>query len=159
VAGRPATQYVAGLVGLNLYAGRRGAGGAVSLDSGGTVIARDSDPAGLPGERVLVAVPPGAIALHLDRPGPGSPRNVWPGTVRSFELLADRVRVRVQGAPSALVDITPAALADLALAGGTAVWLSAKAGEVACYPDAGSAEPGGAEPAGPGPHGEPAEFG
>jgi molybdate transport system ATP-binding protein len=37
------------------------------------------------------------------------------------------------------VDITPAAVADLRLAPGQAVWLSAKATEVIAYPDLGRA--------------------
>jgi molybdate transport system ATP-binding protein len=84
---------------------------------------------------VLVAVPPAAIALHAARPPAGSARNVWRGTVTGVELLTDRVRIAVDGPPSALVDITPAALADLDLSPGRVVWLSAKATETVAYPD------------------------
>ena len=84
---------------------------------------------------MLVAVPPAAIALHAAKPPAGSARNVWRGTVTGVELLTDRVRVAVDGPPSALVDITPAALAELDLAPGRVVWLSAKATETAAYPD------------------------
>ena len=41
--------------------------------------------------------------------------------------------------PSALVDVTPAAVADLRLETGTRVWLSAKATEIVSYPDPGRA--------------------
>jgi molybdate transport system ATP-binding protein len=44
-----------------------------------------------------------------------------------LELLTDRVRVQVDASPPALVDISAAAVADLALRPGTGVWLSAKA--------------------------------
>jgi molybdate transport system ATP-binding protein len=43
--------------------------------------------------------------------------------------------VQVAGTPSALVDITADAVADLGLVEGSAVWLSAKATEVDVYPD------------------------
>jgi molybdate transport system ATP-binding protein len=120
VARRPASQYVARLVGLNLYPGVLGPDGAVSLDrqAGGGVLhaaGGAADGAGGTGRpvagRVLVALRPSA------------------------ELLTDRVRVRVEGSPPALVDVTPDAVAELNLAAGSAVWLSAKATEVECYPD------------------------
>jgi molybdate transport system ATP-binding protein len=139
VARRPANQYVARLVGLNLYAGRVESGGGVRLDGGGALIAAaataDQAETALAGQRVLVAVSPTAILLHADRPERVSARNVWPATVAGLELLTDRVRVRLDGQPPALVDITPAALAELRLGVGSAVWLSAKATEVACYPE------------------------
>jgi molybdate transport system ATP-binding protein len=84
---------------------------------------------------VLVAVRPTAIALHTEPPIHSSPRNVWRGTVAGLELLTDRVRVQVTGAPSALVDVTADAVADLDLAEGTPVWLTAKATEVDVYRD------------------------
>ena len=87
-----------------------------------------------PGTAVLVAVAPSAVAVHAGRPGVGSPRNVWPATVTSLEPLADRVRLALDGAPPALADITPRALAELRLEPGSEVWLSVKATEVAAYP-------------------------
>jgi len=138
VARRPATQYVARLVGLNLYAGRLESGGTsctVALDGGGSLVALSGEHPLAAGQRVLLALSPHAIGLHAERPALLSARNVWPATVRGLEPLADRVRVRVDGAPPALVDITPAALAELGLAEGSPLWLSAKATEVACYPE------------------------
>jgi molybdate transport system ATP-binding protein len=84
---------------------------------------------------VLVALRPSAISLHTERPGHSSPRNIWPGRIQGLELLTDRVRVEVHGTPSALVDLTPDAVAELDLAFGTEVWLSAKATDVDVYPD------------------------
>jgi molybdate transport system ATP-binding protein len=86
------------------------------------------------GAAVLVAVAPSAVAVHAGRPGAGSPRNVWPATVTSLEPLADRVRLALDGAPPALADITPRALAELRLEPGFEVWLSVKATEVVAYP-------------------------
>ncbi|MDT4937414.1 MAG: molybdate transport system ATP-binding protein [Pseudonocardiales bacterium] len=141
VARRPATQYVARLVGLNLYPGTRATSGHVVLDDGGTLTAAGLADTGeqpdLPGpaDRVLVAIRPSAIALHTSPPTHASPRNIWPGTVAGLELLTDRVRVQITGTPPALVDITPDAVADLHLTEGTPVWLTAKATEVDSYPD------------------------
>lgn len=146
VASQPATQYVARLVGLNLYTGMlEVATSRVSLDAGGTftVTSGGDDPvaavtAGQSTRPVLVVLRPSAITIHTARPTQGSPRNVWQGTVTALELLTDRVRVQVDAAPPALVDISAAAVADLALRPGIAVWLSAKATETEAYPDPGS---------------------
>ena len=101
VARRPATQYVARLVGLNLYPGtldvRR-------RDRAARRQAARSPPHRTPrcppsGTDVLVAVRPSAIALHTERPEHASPRNVWAGTIAGLELLADRVRAQVDGQP------------------------------------------------------------
>ena len=132
VARRPATQYIARLVGLNLYAGTRTDATSVALDDGGTLIAASS---GDVRQRVLLALRPTAIALHTSKPDHSSPRNVWPGTIAGLELLIDRVRVQVDGTPPALVDITPAAVTELDLAAGARVWLSAKAMDLDAYPE------------------------
>ena len=134
VARRPATQYVARLVGLNLYPGTlASADGTVQLSGGGSLTAALNDPRPSPHTDVLVALRPSAISVHTERPDHASPRNVWAGTVAGLELLADRVRAQVDGRPSALVDLTPAAVADLGLIPGLPVWLSAKATEVDIY--------------------------
>jgi molybdate transport system ATP-binding protein len=135
VARRPVTEYVARLMGLNLYSGRLSdpARGRIELDVGGELFA--SGTASLTkGSRVLAALAPTAISLYLDEQPEGSPRNVWAGTVSGVELLTDRVRVAVKGAPDALVDVTAAAVADLRITPGLPVRLSAKASEVTAYP-------------------------
>ena len=147
VARQPATQYVARLVGLNLYTGTLDpTTNHVHLDDGGifTVTMGDGgltaqDRTRQSTDRVLVGLRPSAITIHTARPTHASPRNVWKGTIGALELLADRVRVQVDAAPAALVDISAAAVADLALAPGTVVWLSAKATETEAYPDPGTA--------------------
>jgi molybdate transport system ATP-binding protein len=140
VARRPATQYVARLMGLNLYGGRLEPDGTVALDDGGHLVV-PPDPAitRTTTTRVLVGIRPSSISVHTQRPDQVSTRNVWPGTVAGLELLADRVRLQVEGEPAALVDITPAALADLGLRPGSSVWLSAKATETETYAE--QAEP------------------
>jgi molybdate transport system ATP-binding protein len=148
VARRPATEYVARLVGLNLYAGSIAdrATHRIDLDNGGTLYAAGAGPEDgeaviLPfaGTRMLVAVAPTAITLHTREPDPSSARNRWSGRIAGLELLTDRVRVAVDGYPSASVDVTPAAVADLELRPGLGVWLTAKATEVTAYPDPGGA--------------------
>jgi molybdate transport system ATP-binding protein len=134
VARRPATQYVARLVGLNLYAGILRARGTVVLDTGGVLAVAPADGIS-PGDRVLVGLRPSAVTIHTTHPEHSSPRNVWPGTVDGLELLADSVRVHVAGSPAALVDVTTAAVAELDLHPGRRVWLSAKATETDVYPD------------------------
>ena len=135
VARRPATQYVARLVGLNLYAGALDPRGTtVRLDTGGTIAVAPED-GWAPGARVLVGLRPSAVTLHTTRPEHSSPRNVWAGMIRGLELLVDRVRVQVDGTPAVLVDVTPAAVAELGLHPGLQVWVSAKATETDVYPD------------------------
>jgi len=120
----------------NLYAGDLDPDRTtVSLDGGGILAVSLQDET-RSGARVLVGLRPSAITIHTARPEHASPRNVWPGAVAGLELLADRVRVQVDGVPPALVDITPAAVAELGLHTGQQVWLSAKATETDAYPDA-----------------------
>jgi molybdate transport system ATP-binding protein len=138
LARRPATEYVARLMGLNLWSGvladavtRR-----VDLDGGGSVVAVGHAPeeaAPAAGDRVLVAVPPGAVAVHREEPAGGSARNRWQGRVTGMELLTDRVRLAVDSRPPVLADLTPAAVADLALGPGSPVWLTVKATEAVAY--------------------------
>ncbi|SDJ15437.1 molybdate transport system ATP-binding protein [Lentzea albidocapillata subsp. violacea] len=127
VARQPRTDYVANLVGLNFYRGTA-AGTEAGLDGGGTfTIPRPVD------GPVHVVFPPNAVSLHAERPG-GSPRNVWPVTVDGIEQHAHTTRVRLDGAPNVLADITTATLADLRLRPGDALWAAVKATEVHVYP-------------------------
>ena len=128
VARRPATDYVARLLGLNLLRGRA-ADGEISLDGGGTLHVPDGALAG----PVLAAVRPSSIALHTTRPE-GSARNVWQGVVDGVEPRGDRVRVTVAGAPTVVVEVTRAAVTDLLVEVGDPVWLSTKATELEIYP-------------------------
>jgi len=53
--------------------------------------------------------------------------------VTGLTLLSDRVRLDLDGQPPALVDVTPAAVAELSLSPGSQVWLSVKATELEVY--------------------------
>jgi molybdate transport system ATP-binding protein len=128
VARQPATDYVAKLVGLNLYAGRAD-GSQVVLTGGGAFVISNQDARG----DVLVAMRPSAVVVSSEPPRPSSARNTWPATVTGLTLLADRVRLDLEGKPSALVDVTPAAVAELSLTPGSQVWLTAKATDLEVY--------------------------
>ncbi|TDB93829.1 ABC transporter ATP-binding protein [Actinomadura sp. 7K534] len=130
VARRPRTDYVARLVGLNLYRGHAKAGSVViDGDAAGTLDTVDS----LDGE-VFLAFSPSSVALYRTRPD-GSPRNLWRARVAAIERQGDRVRVRLSGPPfDAVADITPAAVAELQLSEGSLIWAAVKATETHVYP-------------------------
>jgi molybdate transport system ATP-binding protein len=128
IARRPATDYVAKLVGLNLYAGRAD-GSQVALAGGGAFVIPDQGQHG----DVLVAVRPSAVVVSNQLPQPSSARNTWPAKITGLTLLADRVRLDLDGQPSALVDVTPAAVAELSLDPGSQVWLTVKATDLEVY--------------------------
>ncbi len=127
VSTRPRSPYVAELVGVNLVRGR-GAGDRIELPTGGTLVVP-----GAGNGDVLAMVHPHSVSLHTEAPG-GSPRNVAAGHVASIELLGDRVRVRVDGVVPLVAEITPAALAELGLVDGSAVFAAVKATDIAVYP-------------------------
>jgi molybdate transport system ATP-binding protein len=127
VARQPRTDYVAQLVGLNLYRGTAD-GTTVTLDDSGRFTV--AEPATGP---VYVAFPPTAVSLHPEPPA-GSPRNSWPDTVTHIEQHAHTVRVRLDGAPPVLADVTPATVAELHLVPGTNLHATVKATETTTYP-------------------------
>ena len=85
------------------------------------------------GAPVLVVLRPSAIAVHSNEPGSGSPRSTWQARVSGLDMLTDRVRVTTLGPPDLLIDLTPQAVIELALAPGEPVWLSVKATEVSVF--------------------------
>jgi molybdate transport system ATP-binding protein len=128
VAARPRTPWAASLAGLNLLSGRA-SGRAVVLDGGGQLVLADDAGTG----PVLAALAPRTVSLHRTQPS-GSARNAWPGRVAAVERVGERVRVRVDGPPSLVAEVTAASAAELALAEGTPIWFAAKATEVDVYP-------------------------
>jgi molybdate transport system ATP-binding protein len=127
VTAHPRTEYVATLVGLNLYRGH-GKGERVDLPGGFTLTVT----APVTGE-VFVAFPPAAVALHAHRPE-GSPRNTWPATVTAVECRGDYLRLTLTGPVPVAADVTPAAAAALGLTPGRRVWAAVKATECRTYP-------------------------
>jgi len=139
IARQPGTDYVAKLVGLNLYAGRAD-GSVVALADGGTFVIPDR---GQHGE-VLVAVRPSAIMVSTQPAQSSSARNAWQAQIAGLTLLADRVRLDLDGQPPALADVTPASVTELSLDPGSQVWLTVKATDLEVY----SAKALGADPPG-----------
>jgi molybdate transport system ATP-binding protein len=125
---RPATRFVADLVGVNLLIGRAVEQHTVELPGGARLVVADALLAG----EVALAVRPQAVGLHGTAPG-GSPRNAWATTVTDVEAGPERVRVTL-GAPIPITaEVTPGAVAELGLAPGAPVWAAVKAVDVRAY--------------------------
>lgn len=128
---RPRSAFAARIAGLNLLTGTWGPDGLVT--PAGEVVHGHGTPggAGLPAGAPATAVfRPSAVSVYL-APRAGSPRNTFRGRVETVEPHGDLVRVRTGHLAA---DVTPQAVADLALAPGADVWLSVKAAEVDVYP-------------------------
>ncbi|MFE0648405.1 ABC transporter permease [Streptomyces sp. NPDC059534] len=126
VTRHPRSPWVARMLGRNAWPGTATPVG-LALDGGGTLVAAEPPPPGTP---ALAIVAPEAVSLHREKPA-GSPRNVWPGTVREITASGSRLRVLVTSdeAPDLVAEITPQAAAELGLADGVSVWTSVKATE------------------------------
>ncbi|MFJ9763114.1 ABC transporter permease [Streptomyces erythrochromogenes] len=127
VSRHPRSPWVARMLGRNAWPGTASADG-LSLAAGGRLVVAEALPEGA---EALAIIAPEAVSVHRDRPG-GSPRNVWPGTVREITAVGSRLRVLISSAeaPDLVAEITPVAAAELGLADGSAVWTSVKATEV-----------------------------
>ncbi|MEV4992439.1 ABC transporter permease [Streptomyces niveus] len=126
VTRRPRSPWVARMLGRNAWPGTATDGG-LALTDGGLLVVADPPP---PGTRALAIIAPEAVSVHRDRPS-GSPRNVWPGTVREITSSGSRLRVLItsEQAPDLVAEITPQAAVELGLADGVPVWTSVKATE------------------------------
>ncbi|GGN53642.1 hypothetical protein GCM10012285_45740 [Streptomyces kronopolitis] len=127
VTRHPRSPWVARMLGRNAWPGTA-AGDGLTLTGGGRLVLADRLPEGV---RALAVIAPEAVSIHLARPA-GSPRNVWPGTVREITSAGSRLRVLVTSdrAPDLVAEITPSAALELGLADGVSVWTSVKATEV-----------------------------
>ncbi|MGW6022019.1 ABC transporter permease [Streptomyces sp. NPDC055099] len=131
VTRHPRSPWVARMLGRNAWPGTAGPEG-LALPGGGTLVIADPLP---PGTEALAIIAPEAVSVHRDRPT-GSPRNVWPGTIREITTSGSRLRLLITSpqAPDLVAEITPQAAAELGLADGTRVWTSVKATEVTVVP-------------------------
>lgn len=127
VAARPASDYVAALMGVNLLRGSARQG-RMRLDAGGELIVASSVEG-----RVFATIRPSAVTVHQNRPE-GSARNSWIARVEGLEEIGDRVRVAFAGEPGLLVDLTATSVATLGLVPGASAWLAVKATEIDVYP-------------------------
>ncbi|MFG2652277.1 ABC transporter permease [Streptomyces sp. NPDC048436] len=131
VTRHPRSPWVARMLGRNAWPGVAGPEG-LALPGGGTLVVADPLP---PGTEALAIIAPEAVSVHRDKPG-GSPRNVWPGTIREITTSGSRLRLLITSpqAPDLVAEITPQAAAELGLADGTPVWTSVKATEATVVP-------------------------
>lgn len=128
LARRPRTDYIAHLVGLNLYQGQA-EGHTVRLD-GGTAIATTEDLTG----PVFVTFPPSAVTLFRDRPTGASARNLWHCRVAGLETHGDQIRADLTGELALAADLTTVGAAELGLHPGVPVWATVKATQTHAYP-------------------------
>ncbi|MGW0845046.1 ABC transporter ATP-binding protein [Streptomyces sp. NPDC002787] len=161
IARHPRTDYIAHLVGLNLYRGWA-EGHVVRLDPEGRAAAEHVSGTGRPagtetaveaaaeaaaeGARpvitttedligpVFVAFPPSAVTLHRDRPTGSSARNLWRCEVAGLEVHGDQIRADLTGELPLTADLTTMAAAELGLHTGTPVWATVKAAQTHAYP-------------------------
>ncbi|MFH8606178.1 ABC transporter permease [Streptomyces sp. NPDC018029] len=128
VTRHPRSPWVARMLGRNAWPGTATADGALALAGEGRLVVADPPPAGA---RALAVIAPEAVSVHREKPT-GSPRNVWPGTVREITAAGSRLRVLItsRAAPDLVAEITPQAALELGLADGVEVWTSVKATEV-----------------------------
>jgi molybdate transport system ATP-binding protein len=127
VTSRPRSSYVADLIGVNLLRGVALGMSVDLVDHAGRLIIADQAVG-----PVLALIHPRAVSLHRREPE-GSPRNHWRGVITGFDLLGDRVRVRLAGDVPLVAEVTPAAVAEMSLAEGETVWASVKATEIETY--------------------------
>ncbi|WP_416972792.1 ABC transporter ATP-binding protein [Streptomyces sp. 4F14] len=128
IARHPRTDYIAQLVGLNLYRGTA-TGTTVTLPSGHRITTSEhlTGPA-------FVAFPPSAVTLHRTRPENTSARNLWHCEVAGLESHGDQIRADLTGDVPLTADLTTAAAADLNLHPGAGLWASVKAVQTHAYP-------------------------
>ena len=128
IARHPRTDYIARLVGLNLYKGQ-GEGHSVRLDTGPAITTTEA----LTGP-VFVTFPPSAVTLYRDRPTGASARNLWRCEVAGLETHGDQIRADLAGELPLAADLTTVAAAELGLHPGAPVWASVKAAQAHAYP-------------------------
>ncbi|MCG7209289.1 ABC transporter ATP-binding protein [Streptomyces arenae] len=128
IARHPRTDYIAHLVGLNLYRGRA-EGHTVKLETGPAITVTEE----LTGD-VFVAFPPSAVTLFRDRPTGVSARNLWRCEVAGLETHGDRIRADLTGELSLAADLTTVGAAELDLRPGATVWATLKATQTHAYP-------------------------
>ncbi|MEP6476358.1 MAG: ABC transporter ATP-binding protein [Actinomycetota bacterium] len=129
----PRSSYAAALVGTNLFRGpveplEPGVGRLRAAD--GEVLVPWTGPSA---DDVAALLDPVDVALHL-LPPEGSPRNVIEGRVTEIVIEGTRSRVRVDGRPSLVAEITPGSVQRLGLHEGDRVWASFKTVEVRVEP-------------------------
>src|SRR5581483_7834386 len=130
IRARPRSRYVADFLGVNLLHGA-GRAGAIVLDGGGEITCAEPVE---DGRRVSALVHPHAVALYATAPA-GSPRNTWRLRVAGLDATGLRVRVRLEGPPALVAEVTPESAREMGLAPGAEIYASVKATEVSAFSD------------------------
>ncbi|MFD4294347.1 sulfate/molybdate ABC transporter ATP-binding protein [Rhodococcus sp. NPDC058532] len=134
----PRSPFAARIAGVNLVGGTMRDADHLVTSWGVTVsgAAENAQPPGA-GVAAVALFPPSAVAVHTEPPH-ASPRNVFAVTIAELDVHGSTVRVRAADHPDGSIglaaDVTPAAVADLDLAPGRAVWFAVKAQEVSLLP-------------------------
>ncbi|MYW64342.1 ATP-binding cassette domain-containing protein [Streptomyces sp. SID8379] len=128
IARHPRTDYIAHLIGLNLYKGQA-EGHTVRLDSGPAITTTEE----LTGP-VFVTFPPTAVTLYRERPAGTSARNLWRCEVAGMETHGDQIRADLTGELPLAAGLTTVAAAELGLHPGAEVWAAVKAAQTHAYP-------------------------
>ncbi|TDT97836.1 molybdate transport system ATP-binding protein [Streptomyces sp. 846.5] len=129
IARHPRSDYIARLVGLNLFRGTADGHDALVEGESGPVAVTTADSGTGP---VFVAFPPSAVTVHRTRPDT-SARNLWRAVVAGMELHGDQVRLDLVGDLRITADLTQGAVAELGLAEGNEVWAAVKATQTHAY--------------------------
>lgn len=137
VAGAPSASGEAGMRGVGSL-GTAALGnrvtGAISTD--GIEVHGQVDGDWTPGAPSAAVFSPASVAVHREPPE-GSPRNIFRVRIAEITDRGGIIRVRggdrPDGSAGLAADLTPAAVAELALAPGDAVYLAVKATEVQIY--------------------------
>ncbi|WP_433801779.1 sulfate/molybdate ABC transporter ATP-binding protein [Actinomycetospora sp. CA-084318] len=135
---RPRSAFAARIAGLDLVPGRSCREGLRTAE--GTVIG-GVHPDPVDGDEPAVALfSPASVSVFRDPPK-GSPRTLVPVRLAAMEPHGELVRLRAgvpDGGPGWVdglaADVTPAAVADLAVEPGDELWFAVKAAEVEVYP-------------------------
>jgi molybdate transport system ATP-binding protein len=127
VTARPRSDYVADLMGVNLFRGTaKGSVVGLTDHEGRFEIA---EPLSGP---VIVVIRPEMIVLHRERPD-GAASNQWPGEITGFDVAGHRIRVLVEGKPPVTVEVSHQAIEALGLVEGSSVWMTVEADQVLAY--------------------------
>ena len=108
---------------------RRQEQGLTVIDVGGVELAAPEVDA-RPGDLLTVSIRAGDIILTLDVPTRISAQNILPGRIKAIHAQGPRVIAHVDVGAVLVVELTPRAVADLALREGTQVYLIVKSNSV-----------------------------
>ncbi len=139
VLSRPRSAFAARIAGVNLLVGAAEPGDSPDIGAvrcGVDLVHGQRVGDWADGARAAAVFSPAAVAVYRDRPI-GSPRNIFRVEIAELTDRGGIIRVhatdRADGGPGIVADLTPGAVAELALAPGLPVHFAVKATEVQVY--------------------------